>query len=401
MKPELERLMVARGIGAVVVPMHEAVDPSFRWLTSGAKVTRGYAVKVVGREPFLLAYPMEREEAAASGVESRSVYDFGYHEFFRSGDAATSYSRFFDRVFRELQVKGSVAFFGSAPIQLYHPLLQKLETLGWTVHRSNGDDLLQRARKCKEPREIELVRSVGERTEAVVDAVRAKLRAFKLVDGTARDGDRVVTLGDLKRLVSEEIYRLGMIEDHETILSQGRDAAIPHSRGDAAAPLRASLPLVIDIFPADRSSGYFFDLTRTFCIGPVPDRLAQLHGDVLAAWELAATSMRAGHRAAEYQNLVCDYFEQRGYATTRSNPATLDGYVHSLGHGVGLQVHERPSFSLQESNSDLVEVGDILTIEPGLYFPDEELGVRIEDTLWIDQAGTAQTFCRSSKALQP
>jgi Xaa-Pro aminopeptidase len=46
-------------------------------------------------------------------------------------------------------------------------------------------------------------------------------------------------------------------------------------------------------------------------------------------------------------------------------------------------------------------VGDILTIEPGLYFPDEELGVRIEDTLWIDHAGTAQTFCRSSKALQP
>jgi Xaa-Pro aminopeptidase len=401
MKADLERIMSERGIGAVIVPMHESLDPSFRWLTNGAKVTRGYAVKVAGRDPLLLAYPMEREEAAASGVESRSVFDFDYNSFFRSGDLPTSYSRFFDRVLRDLGVQGNVAFFGNGPLHLYLSLLEKLEALGWQVHRSDGDDLLQRARKRKEQREIELVRSVGERTEAVVESVRRKLRGYAIVDGVAREDDRVVTLGILKRLVSEEIYRLGMIEDHETILSQGRDAAIPHSRGDAAAPLRASLPLVIDIFPADRDSGYFFDLTRTFCIGPIPERLAAVHADVLAAWGLAASSMRAGHRAAEYQNLVCDFFEQRGHATTRSQPTTLSGYVHSLGHGVGLQVHEQPSFSLQQSNSDLVEEGDILTIEPGLYFPDEEIGVRIEDTLWIDEGGRARTFCQSSKALEP
>lgn len=401
MKSDLERLMVARGIGALVVPMHEALDPSFRWLTNGAKVTRGYAVKVVGRDPVLIAYPMEREEAAATGVAAMSIHDFGYNDFFRSGDAAGSYARFFDRVFHHFEVKGSVAFFGNAPIQLYHPMLDALGKLGWNLHRSGGDDLLQLARKRKDAHELELIRSVAERTEIVVDSVREVLRAATISGGLAHHDGRVLTLGTLKRLVSSEIYRLGMIEDHETILSTGRDAGIPHSRGDAGAPVRASVPIVLDIFPADRATGYFFDLTRTFCVGEVGERLMHVHADVLAAFELAANEMRAGKRAAEYQKLVCDYFESRGYPTSRSNPTTLSGYVHSLGHGVGLQVHERPSFSLLDSNSDVVEIGDVLTIEPGLYFPDEEIGVRIEDTFWIDDHGRAQTFCRSNRTLAP
>lgn len=192
-----------------------------------------------------------------------------------------------------------------------------------------------------------------------------------------------------------------MVEDHETILSQGRDAAIPHSRGDAGAPVRPSLPIVIDIFPSDRDSGYFFDLTRTFCVGPIPDELRRIHSDVLAAFELARNDMRAGTPASSYQSLVCDYFEERGYATTRSNPATLEGYVHTLGHGVGLDVHERPWFGLSASNRDEVEVGDILTIEPGLYFPDREIGVRIEDTLVVGDDGRVETLARSSRALEP
>ena len=393
--------MVQRGIGALVVPMHEALDPSFRWLTNGAKVTRGYAVKVVGRDPFLVCYPMEREEAAATGLFAISVHELGYNDFFRSSDTASAYAQFFGRIFERWEVKGSVAFFGNAPIQLYHPMLEQLERRGWSLYRSNGDDLLQIARKRKDPRELEAIRSVGERTELVVEAVRQRLRAATIVDGVLREEGRVMVLGDLKQLVTMEIHRLGMLEDHETIFSQGRDAGIPHSRGDASAAVRASVPIVLDIFPADRQSGYFFDLTRTFCVGPIPDRLAKIHADVLGAWSAAAEAMQAGKKASDYQRLVCDFFEARGYATTRSNPTTNDGYVHSLGHGVGLQVHERPSFSLQESNSDLVEVGDVLTIEPGLYYPDEKIGVRIEDTLYIDDSGRAVTFCKSSKSLQP
>ncbi|MEA2328981.1 MAG: Xaa-Pro aminopeptidase, partial [Thermoanaerobaculia bacterium] len=115
----------------------------------------------------------------------------------------------------------------------------------------------------------------------------------------------------------------------------------------------------------------------------------------------AREKMRAGTLASSYQTLVCDFFEQRGYATTRSNPATLEGYVHSLGHGVGLDVHEKPSFALAATNVDEIEIGDIVTIEPGLYFPDRNLGVRIEDTLVVREDGRVETLCRSDRGLTP
>jgi Xaa-Pro aminopeptidase len=391
MQSDLDLLMRSRAIDALIVPMHEAMHPSFRWLARGAKVTRGYAVKLPDREPVLVTYPMEREEAAATGLVVRLVHDFDHDRILRSAaNMSEAYAELFTNVLRDLGAGSSIAFFGNAPLQLYLGIAGAMEHRGWRIHPSNGEDLIQLARKRKDPREIECIRSVGARTEQVVNGVRTMLR-------DARAG---LTLGDLKAFVSSEIARLGMIEDHETILSQGRDAGVPHSRGDARALVRSSVPIVLDIFPADRSNGYFFDLTRTFCIGTIPDELQRLHDDVLEAFTRARDAVRPGTPARDYQTLVCDLFEAKGYATTRSNPKTLEGYVHGLGHGVGLEIHEKPSFSLLPDNRDLIETGDIVTIEPGLYFPDRELGVRIEDTFVVTENGV-ESLCRGDYGLRP
>jgi len=393
MLADLDLLLRERDIDTVIVPMHESLHSSFRWLSRGAKITRGYAIKTVGRAPLLVAYPMERDEALASGLEVRLVHEFDHERIFRDAPhPAAAYGQLFATILRALDGGPSVAFFGNLPFHLYAGIPDSLERLGFRVHRSNGEDLIQLARKRKEPWEIDAIRSVGARTEEVVDAVRAMLR-----EG---ERGRAMTLGDLKQTVSREIARLGMIEDHETILSQGRDAGVPHSRGNAAAPLRRSVPLVLDIFPADKTSGYFFDLTRTFCVGPAPEELRRIHDEVLEAFTLARDAMTPGTPASSYQALVCDFFEARGYSTTRSDPKTLDGYVHGLGHGVGLDIHELPSFSLSSPKQDLVEEGDILTIEPGLYFPERELGVRIEDTFVVHASGV-ESLCRSGYGLEP
>jgi Xaa-Pro aminopeptidase len=402
MLSDLDQLMSARGIGAVIVPMHEQQHASFRWLTRGAKVTRGYAIKLVDREPILVSYPMERDEASATGLETRLAHDFSYEKLFREApNSAAGYAHLYDVILSELGAEGSVAFFGNVPFQLYHGVAAELEARGRSVYRSNGEDLIQLARKRKDGWEIEAIRSVGERTELVIDRVRDVLRSATIDGDRAMHDGRPLTLGDLKQLVSFEIARHGMIEDHDTILSQGRDAGIPHSRGDASALVRPSVPIVLDIFPLDRASGYFFDETRTFCVGPIPEELRTIHAHVLEAFERARDAMRAGNPASLYQALVCDLFEHRGYDTTRRTPATLSGYVHSLGHGVGLEIHEKPSFSLSPANSDIIEAGDILTIEPGLYFPDRAIGVRIEDTFVVRDDGTVESLCRSSRALEP
>lgn len=402
MLSDLDPLLRARGIDAAIVPLHEAMHPAFRWITRGAKVTRGYAVKVQGRAPVLIAYPMERDEAAATGIATRLVHEFDYDRIFKSApNAVEAYSRFFGGVLRELGAGKVVAFLGNLPFHLYHGIAEAMERMEWTIYRGGGEDLIQLARKRKEPWEIESIAAVGARTEAVVERVRRVLRQAIVEGDHVLHNGEVLTLGYLKDIVSHEIARLGMTEDHETILSQGRDAAIPHSRGNPAALVRPSLPIVLDIFPLDRDSGYFFDLTRTFCVGPVPEALERIHRDVLNAFELAAEKMHAGTPASSYQALVCDYFESRGYPTVRQNPATLTGYVHSLGHGVGLDVHEKPSFALTPTNHDLVEVGDVLTIEPGLYFPELEIGVRIEDTLVVREDGRVETLCSSDRGLLP
>ncbi len=376
--------MTQRGIDALIVPMHEAMHPSFRWLSRGAKVTRGYAVKIGDRAPVLITYPMEREEAAATGLEVRLVHEFDAERIFKTAsNAAEGYAEFFSVALSALDAGKSVAFFGNGPIHLYGGVFESMERRGWRVHRANGEDLIQLARKRKDEWEIEAIRSVGERTEQVVDGVRAMLS----------DWTPSMTLGDLKSFVSQEIARLGMIEDHETILSQGRDAGIPHSRGDAKARVCESIPIVLDIFPADKASGYFFDLTRTFCVGQIPAKLARIHADVLEAFTRARDAIRPATLAQSYQALVCDFFEGKGYPTSRADPTTFSGYVHGLGHGVGLEIHEKPAFQLTPANEDLIETGDVITVEPGLYFPDREIGVRIEDTFVVRENGV-ESLCR-------
>ena len=390
MLSDLDQLMHERGIDVVLVPMHEAMHPAFRWLARGAKITRGYALKAAGRDPVLVTYPMEREEAAATGLEVRLVHELDYEAIFAAAATAVEgYATLFGRMLVLLDAGDRIAFFGNGPLHLYPAIAAAMNRQGWRVHDA-GDDLIQLARKRKETWEIEAIRSVGARTEDVVDGVRAMLRSWSAS----------MTLGDLKRFISEEIARLGMIEDHDTIVSQGRDAAIPHSRGDAAARIRPSLPIVVDIFPADKASGYFFDMTRTFCVGEPSPELRRIHEHVHEAFCLARDAMVPGTPASSYQAMVSAYFEARGYATTRSAPRTVSGYVHGLGHGVGLDLHERPSFSLSAANGDQIETGDIVTIEPGLYFPDRAIGVRIEDTFLVTADGV-ETLCRSGYGLAP
>ncbi len=402
MLADLERLLRERSIDTVLVPMHEMIDPSFRWLSRGAKLTRGWVVFRSVDDLTLIHDPMERDEAAASGLSCRSIQEFDWSGIQRDApDAASALARLLDRILGELGARETIAIFGRPPFHLYLPAVERLREMGWSIDPGNGEDISQKARKRKDPWEVVAVASVGARTEQVVDGVRARLRRAEIADdGLHLDGRRL-TLGDLKSFISTDIQRLGMVEDHETIVSQGRDAGIPHSRGDASATVRASQPLVIDIFPADRATGYFFDMTRTFCVGPVPDRLAELHHQVFEAFEMARDSVRVGELAGAVHQRVCDYFESLGHPTSRSQPGTLQGYVHGLGHGVGLEIHERPSFSIDPANRDTIEQGDILTIEPGLYYPDEGLGVRIEDTLVVESDGTLRTLCRSDRSLQP
>jgi Xaa-Pro aminopeptidase len=156
---------------------------------------------------------------------------------------------------------------------------------------------------------------------------------------------------------------------------------------------------VFDIFPCQTGGGYFHDFTRTWCLGYAPDEVQEVYEDVLDVYETVYAAMVPNTPCRDYQVMACELFEGKGHPTVLNNPQTKEGYVHSLAHGVGLAVHEGPSFSHLESNIDQLLPGSVITHEPGLYYPEREIGVRIEDTVWVRPDGKLEVLAEYPKDL--
>jgi Xaa-Pro aminopeptidase len=164
-------------------------------------------------------------------------------------------------------------------------------------------------------------------------------------------------------------------------------------------PLRLGQSIVFDLFPREIGGGYHHDVTRTWCIGFAPPEVQATYDTVMRAFEIAVAAYEeSGQPAYILQEAVLDFYESQGHPTQRSQPNTMQGYVHGLGHGVGLQIHERPSMSHLLRN-DVLQAGNVLTIEPGLYYPDAGYGVRVEDMVYIDKQGAIVTLTDFRKDL--
>jgi Xaa-Pro aminopeptidase len=154
------------------------------------------------------------------------------------------------------------------------------------------------------------------------------------------------------------------------IFAMGRDGGFPHSRGDGEMALRTGQAIVFDIFPRELGGGYHHDMTRTWCIGYAPPEVQQAYDDVMTAFDVSLEAFGVGKPTNLMQEAAQDYLEGKGHPTARSHPGTTVGYVHSLGHGLGLQVHEGPRIS--HKNPAIMrafEVGNVVTIEPGRVLP--------------------------------
>lgn len=166
----------------------------------------------------------------------------------------------------------------------------------------------------------------------------------------------------------------------ETIVAGGRQAADPHEIG--SGPLRAHEAIVLDIFPRHLRHGYWGDLSRTVVRGKASPRLKRMYHAVKAAHAAALTRVKAGVKCKTVHNAAEEVFKKRRY-TTEVRDGRETGFIHSTGHGVGLAIHEEPSVG---PGDDRLRSGNIVTIEPGLYYPDIG-GIRIEDTIVVTPDG--------------
>ena len=171
----------------------------------------------------------------------------------------------------------------------------------------------------------------------------------------------------------------------EIIVSHGAQTAVGHE--DGSGPIAADDVVLFDLFPRDRESACYSDFTRTFSLGPPSDELREYHRLAKEALDLAVAAVKPGVKGSDIHRLVCDFFHEHGHKTQlhkEEGEALVDGYFHATGHGVGLEVHERPGVGRVESEP--LVAGDVIALEPGLY-RNGYGGVRLEDLILVTAAG--------------
>ncbi|MEA2455621.1 MAG: Xaa-Pro aminopeptidase [Thermoleophilaceae bacterium] len=243
-----------------------------------------------------------------------------------------------------------------------------------------------RRRRSKSAPEIAGVRRAQAAADAGIAAAAELLRNTEARDGVLHLDGEPLTAEAVRRRIREVCAEGGAPTDEDIIVAPGPAGATGHESG--SGPLEAGVPIIIDIWPRDEQSGCFADMTRTFVAGGTPAAdVVAWHELCHDALERVYEALRPGVSGKDLFAIACDVFEAAGEPTQRTKPdgeVLHDGFFHSLGHGVGLQVHEEPS--LGRSGTDGLVPGDVVAIEPGCYRRDYG-GVRLEDIALVTDDG--------------
>lgn len=230
----------------------------------------------------------------------------------------------------------------------------------------------------------EEVRFISESLRAAEKGIEAGIAAVRRTqihkDGYLYlDGPRL-TSEILKRIINTTIMAEGYVPSH-TIVASGNQCVDPHNQG--SGPIRANTSIIMDIFPRSQKTGYFGDITRTVVRGRASDRLKHLYYCVQRGQDIAFDRVRDGACAYDIHYAIMDYFKTEGF-DTGAVKGRMQGFFHGTGHGLGLDIHEAPSFGLRSKN--LLRAKNVVTIEPGLYYQGLG-GVRLEDVVIVTKSG--------------
>ncbi len=245
-------------------------------------------------------------------------------------------------------------------------------------------EIFSRRRRVKSQVELDGIRRAQRACEAALDAARELLRAAEQTESGLEVDGKPLTSEWLKRRIGEVFTEHDMLAD-EFIVAHGAQSAVGHEMG--SGQIKAGEPIVIDLWPRDRETGCYADMTRTYVVGDAPPALVEFQRLVHQALEEAVAAIKPGVPGRDVFVGTCRLFQEHGYRTpmTKEPGEVLeDGFIHGLGHGVGLEVHEEPGMGI--ASRDPLEAGDVVTVEPGLYNPGFG-GCRLEDLVLVTADG--------------
>jgi Xaa-Pro aminopeptidase len=232
-------------------------------------------------------------------------------------------------------------------------------------------------REKKNKVEIKLIKENINNTLDAFKKIEEILRASIIKDDKIYFQEKILTSEFLKKEVDRLLLEKNMFNQEDVIISSGYQTAIPHHTG--SGEIKPNTFIICDIFPRNKNNGYFADITRTFVKGKASNKMLSIYNAVKKAQKKAIKSIKPGIEAKKIHQICEKSFDKDGF-NTRGNR----GFIHGTGHSFGLDIHEGPY--LNSFSKNILEPGNIITVEPGLYFP-KFGGVRIEDDILVTKNG--------------
>jgi Xaa-Pro aminopeptidase len=336
-----------------------------------------YAERNGTRHVVVSSFELDRITEVAPDLELLPAEEFGLDELYAQG-----LNR--DEIELEIMLRAARRFgIDAATVPATFPLelADHLRANGIEVKADR--ELFAGRRRVKNEAELAGIRRAQRAAEAAMAAARELLRGAEPQNGTLVLEGEPLTCERLKVAVEQAFSDHGTFAD-EFIVSHGAQTAVGHDMG--SGPIAPNEPICLDLFPRDRESGCYSDMTRTFVVGQPSDELSEYHRLCHEALNRAVAAVKPGVPGSELNRIACEVFEEHGFPTLLSKePGDVlkDGFYHSLGHGVGLEVHEDPT--LGRGPGELV-AGDVIAVEPGLY-RNGYGGCRLEDLVHVTDDG--------------
>jgi len=338
-----------------------------------------YATRFLSADPFIylcfprkeedilivsqMEYERARKESIIKQIRSSLDYDYGIKT-----------EELIAKILQEESIN-------AIEVPRYFPLFtaEELKKSGIEV-TAVEEVLITKEREIKDEQEISYLKKAQRACEHAMETAMAVIKKSAVKGNFLLESGEILTSERIKAYIEHALIDSGCTCDGgEPIVACGKRAADPHFTGTGS--ILANEPIIIDIFPRLKLERYYADMTRTVVKGEPEKEIKEMYKAVKHAQDVALAFVKDGITCKEVHNLVCDIFEERGYGTVRKG--SKKGFIHSTGHGVGLDLHENPKVG---DNDYELRRGNVITIEPGLYDP-EVGGVRLEDMVLVLKNG--------------
>jgi Xaa-Pro aminopeptidase len=382
-REDLDAILAEKGLEALLLCADSYRDANMYYLTKFLAPDEFIFLKKVDADPLIVVNQMEYPRAQKQSIVKavKSYTDYNYLKALKTAkNPQLGEMKFIAEVVKkEVDAETRICVPPDFPVIVADVLRGE----GLVINPMFG--IVEKAREIKDSNEIEEIKAVqainekitSQAIELIVDSDVGSNRTLQL-KGEA------LTVGRLKSFFGTKFLENGCLPEEDIIVACGTKSSDPHYAGEPEDKLKADQPIILDVYPRSIQKRYWSDMTRTVVKGKASDKVKQMFDAVFEAKNASLDAIQAGALGSQVYDVCCDVLEKAGYETTRGGKNVTAGMTHSLGHGVGLQIHESPrmndlsKFPLKEHN--------VVTVEPGLYDP-QIGGVRLEDIIEVTKSG--------------